>query len=227
MRNVLRGLAGSPPTRPEVHPTSNMGTSSSNMTAEPPPPPRMFQSPHLLSDAVRRLTLSASDRPSSKRDVNKPHDREGGTGGGTGILRIMTNLLTLSQHRVRRDSELKPMPMSEILKSYALLAGTRRSMVFLVPTADVAGADIKVATRYVFLPPHRGKVASRDDVIVGLRGVYSANAKVAKQCRRYDHERIFETLCALLPIQSQLRGPDQAFDPFSVQVIRRLCVLSI
>jgi hypothetical protein len=129
----------------------------------------------------------------------------------------MTNLLTFSQQRgVHRDSDAKPLPVGDILKSYALLAGPRRSTVFLTQTTNLAGVDRKVAERYFFY--------LKDG---GLRKLCEVNAGIARECGRYDHERVFETLRALLPTKQQIEDPEWAFDPLAVQVIKRLLVLFI
>jgi hypothetical protein len=172
----------------------------------------MFQSPSLISDAVRRLALSATDRLTKSYDLRKRESRD-----ENNILRIMTNLLTFSQQRgVHRDSDAKPLPVGDILKSYALLAGPRRSTVFLTQTTNLVGADRMVAEEYVF--------SMRDG---GLRKVCEVNAGVARKCGRYDHERVFETLRPLLPTKEQIEDPQWAFDSLAVKVIKRLFVLFI
>lgn len=124
----------------------------------------------------------------------------------------MTNLLTFSQQRgIHRDSDAKPLPVGDILKSYALLAGPRRSTVFLTQTTNLAGADRKVAEEYVF--------SSRDG---GLGKVCEVNAAIARKYGRRDHERVFETLRPLLPTKEQIEDPQWAFDSLPVKVIKRL-----
>ena len=172
----------------------------------------MFQSPSLISDAVRRLALSATDRHPKPYDLRKRESRD-----ENNILRIMTNLLTFSQQRgVQRDSDAKPVPVGDILKSYALLAGPRRSTVFLTQTINLAGADRKLAEEYVFL------MKSGE-----LGKICESNAKVARKRGRFDHERVFETLRPLLPTKEQIVDPHWVFDPLAVKVIKRLSVLSI
>lgn len=87
--------------------------------------PRLFQPPALLSDAVRRLGLAATDRSVSALDPRKVGD------GPDNILRIMTNLLTVSQ-----TSDYSYIP-------------NRRNTVYL-RRVDVARADKTVAKEYVF-----------------------------------------------------------------------------
>ena len=135
---------------------------------------RFFQPPALLSDAIRRLGLAATDRRLNPADSRKADDREN-------ILRIMTNLLTFSQQKIRRDSEsLKP--LGDIPSSYSLLPC--RSTVFINNTADLAGADRTVAMEYVFDSSN-------------LAAVCGKNAAIAREHGRYDHERVFRTLRSL------------------------------
>lgn len=189
MRNVLRGLSDSPATPSE----------------EPPPKvetaPRMFQSPSLISDAVRRLALSATDRQAKKGYPRKPED-------GNNILRIMTNLLTFSQHKVRRDSETKP--LGDILKSYALLA-PRRSTVFITNTTNIAGGDRKVALGYIFQSNSLAEICDH-------------NARIARECGRSDHERAFTTLRALFDPTGENFDIRWTFDSLALWVIMRLYV---
>lgn len=188
VRNVLRGLSDSPATPSDDPP---------QMTEVAP---RMFQSPSLISDAVRRLGLSAMDRQAKPSNHRKPED-------GNNILRIMTNLLTFSQHKVRRDSETKP--LGDLLKSYALLA-PRRSTVFIASTTNISGGDKKVAVQYIF----------QSDNIVD---VCRTNARIAQEHGRYDHERIFNTLRAIFPTAEQEQnGMMWTFDQLSLQIIMRL-----
>jgi len=211
VRNVIRGLTDSPATPFEdpLQPTSTTTTTSINGNTEAAP--RMFQSPSLISDAVRRLVLSATDRHPKPYDSRKREVRD-----ENNILRIMTNLLTFSQqHKVLRDADAKPLPVGDILKSYALLAGPRRSTVFLTQTTNLAGADRKVAEGYVFWMQGGGG---------GLGKLCELNAGVAKECGRHDHQRVFETLRALLPTKEQIGDPQWTFDPLAVQVIKRLFV---
>ncbi|KNZ79021.1 hypothetical protein J132_06861 [Termitomyces sp. J132] len=138
VKNVLRGLSDSPEI-PSEEPASTPPP------ADPAPAPRMFQSPSLLSDAVRRLSLSAKDRQQKTADMRRLGDRHN-------ILRIMTNLLTLQpKPKSAQGSETSERrPLGDLLKSYALLSAPPRSTVFLVPTTNIAGGDRKVAEDYVF-----------------------------------------------------------------------------
>ncbi|KAG5639878.1 hypothetical protein DXG03_002709, partial [Asterophora parasitica] len=208
VRNVLRGLSDSPATPSEepalVPPPS----------AEPVPAPRMFQSPSLISDAVRRLALSATDRNM------KASDNARRLGDRHNILRIMTNLLTLQpKPKSSQASEGEHRPLGDLLKSYALLSAPRRSTVFIENTTNIAGGDRKVAKDYVFGDaPEVGRVAG-SGCNGGLKDVCARNAKAARLHGRYDHERAFKTLQALLSATST-NGP--TFNTMALQVIMGL-----
>ncbi|KAG6890872.1 hypothetical protein C0992_012008 [Termitomyces sp. T32_za158] len=205
VKNVLRGLSDSPAT-----PSEEL-ISAPPPPADPAPAPRMFQSPSLLSDAVRRLSLSAKDRQQKVADMRRLGDRHN-------ILRIMTNLLTLQpKPKSGQGSEIcERRPLGDLLKSYALLSAPPRSTVFLGPTTNIAGGDRKVAEDYVFgvakdvgQPAESGRGG-------GLKDVCAKNARFARQHGRYDHERAFRMLEALVPPPSRISA---AFDPLAVRVI--------
>ncbi|KAJ6566840.1 hypothetical protein B0H19DRAFT_1067114 [Mycena capillaripes] len=144
--------------------------------------PRMFRSPALIADAVRRLSLAATDRVVKPLDPRRPQD-------GDHILRIMTNLLTFShdtsQHH--RDSESSRLRGEEGLRSNSFAyPAPRRSTVFITNTTHISGGDRKVATGYVFEAETLALVCQK-------------NAEVAREHGRYDHERIFKVLQALFP----------------------------
>jgi hypothetical protein len=140
-----------------------------------PQKPSYLRSPALVSDAVRRLGLAATDRFVAPID---PKQRE--TTGGN-IIRAMTNLLTIPQPKPRRDSDPKH-PNDGIQKNYAVYP-TRRSIVFSTSTNNIAGADKKVAVDYVFTV-RSGSLAD----------VCETNAVIANDHGRYDHEQVFRTL---------------------------------
>ena len=141
-----------------------------------PQKPSYLRSPALVSDAVRRLGLAATDRFVPPID---PRQRE----TSSNIIRAMTNLLTIPQPKPRRDSDPKH-SNDGIPKNYAVqVYPTRRSIVFSTSTNNIAGADKKVAVDYVF--------TVRSGSLVD---VCEANAVVARDHGRYDHERVFRTL---------------------------------
>ncbi|KAF8885596.1 hypothetical protein BD779DRAFT_1532626, partial [Infundibulicybe gibba] len=161
VRNVLRGLSESP-AKPSEEPQGPIES-----------PPRYLQSPSFVIDAVRKLSVVATDR------TIKP----AGSEDGGDMLRIMTNLLTFSLHKSRRDSQSQS--FEESPKKYAVLP-PRRSTVFITNTTNIAGGDRKVAMDYIFESQ-------------SPRAVCSINADIARAYGRYDHERAFRELQALFP----------------------------
>ncbi|KAH7909417.1 hypothetical protein BJ138DRAFT_232760 [Hygrophoropsis aurantiaca] len=141
--------------------------------------PRFFQSPALLSDAVRRLGLAATDRKAEAVDTR--HVEE-----GDNTLRIMTNLLTFSHHKGRRGSVADS--VDSMPPNYALLP-TRRSTVFITRPVDVASIKRKVAAEYVFESQ-------------SLEKMCEANASIARNNGQFNHERVFKTLQTLFPSSS-------------------------
>ena len=83
-----------------------------------------LRSPALVSDAVRRLGLAATDRIVTPIDPKQPET-------SSNILRAMTNLLTVPRPKNHRDSET-------------------RKIVFLTSTNSIAGPDRNVAADYIF-----------------------------------------------------------------------------
>ncbi|KAF9073093.1 hypothetical protein BDP27DRAFT_1391109 [Rhodocollybia butyracea] len=143
------------------------------------------------------------------------------------ITRIMTNLLTFPRHRGRRHSNSfrSSAGLNSIweigtpgeestgredgfsrLSYRALVAGSsRRSEVVITNTTGLVGGDKSVAADYVFsLPASSGNGGGVDDSAGGsainndLMMVCDWNAAVAKLHGRYDHERIFRSIGAVL-----------------------------
>lgn len=168
--------------------------------------PRFFQSPALLSDAVRRLGLAATDRTLASISPRRTDD------GPENILRIMTNLLTFSQQKFRRDSDSKP--LDEIPASYSLIP-MRRSTVYIMQTVDAARMDKKVAGEYVFESDSISELCDK-------------NACVASAHLRYDHARVFRVLQTLFPTSRKndvapLNFPHE-FGSLAHEIVSRLCV---
>lgn len=104
---------------------------------------------------------------------------------------LMTDLLTLSQHRARRDGggdnaqqQYQQQQRSQGANPVAVIQ-VRRSMMYASNINWLDGPDKKVAVGYVF----------EGD---SLAGVCERNGKVARECRRFDHERAWKTLEGLL-----------------------------
>jgi hypothetical protein len=180
VRHVLRDLSISVSPAKTVSDIPTTGHDSVDLTAEHTAP-RVFRSPALIADAVRRLSLAATDRVVKPLDPRRPQD-------GDHILRIMTNLLTFShdtsQHH--RDSESSRLRGEDTVPSNSFAYPTQRSTVFITNTTHISGGDRKVAIGYVF----EGET---------LAMVCQKNAEVAREHGRYDHERIFKILQALFP----------------------------
>ncbi|THV07254.1 hypothetical protein K435DRAFT_848204 [Dendrothele bispora CBS 962.96] len=164
VRNVVSNLSITPSKNPE---TPSAGGDE--------PVPRLFQSPSLVSDAIRRLSLAATDRASKSVESRRAES-------GDHITRIMTNLLTFPRHRRRRESDSV---RSESVSNHMAMVAPRRSTVVIRNTTTIAGGDRRVAVDYIFMS---------NDVVE----VCDTNASVARSRGRYDHERIFKALTAVL-----------------------------
>ena len=147
--------------------------------ANAPHSSRLFQSPALLSDAVRRLGFAAKDQR-LEVDFRQPGD-------GDHTLRIMTNLLTFSQLRLQREYALETMenPVNDQANNVSMIP-TRRSTVFIKVSSDVSLARRKVAAAYIF------QAGTLEDLCL-------FNAKVAREHGQFAHERMFRTLQSLFP----------------------------
>ncbi|KAJ8495802.1 hypothetical protein ONZ45_g12696 [Pleurotus djamor] len=160
--------------------------------------PRPIQPPALVADAIRRLeqaaTVSSLRAPAPKRMED-----------GGNILRIMTNLLTVSQRRYARDSDSSIVGDSS--KNYSYLPPIRRSSVYISQTNDLSGPDRKVALGYIF---------SADTLMT----VCERNSQIARECGRFDHERIFRIMRSVLPT-TQSKGCLLA-QSFSLNVLMKL-----
>lgn len=172
VRNPMNEMSASPATTP---------ASRSSPSAQ-----RLFQSPALLSDAVRRLDMAAIDRDRLLDSLPQS------SGDNDTAMRIMTNLLTFSHHHhhKRRESMVTstsslPTPNPNYAKVPVL---TRRSTVFIEGPTDVIFAQRKVAEAYVF---------GHDGESVGA--TCETNAKIAHEHGQWSHERVWRTLRGLFP----------------------------
>ena len=192
MQQIIRGPSGE----------SEDSAQSREQPSQPPAQKTSyFQSPALVADAVRHLALAAADRTVQPIDPRQPET-------GINILRAMTNLLTLPQHKLRRERDPKN-------NSYVPL---KRSTVSLVSSRNIVGADQKVAEAYIFTAD-------------SLAEVCETNAEVARDHGRYDHERVFRTLKTLF--RTPQNGGDRwrplgfSFDVLAKEVITKLCVSGV
>lgn len=138
--------------------------------------PRLFQSPALISDAVRRLARASHDPRVSSGDAQR---RE----VGDNILHIMTNLLLFSRLKQRRPSE-QSRQLDDIPASYSLLP-PHAMAVFVRDEAAVTDLGQDLAAEYVF------DAATPSDVC-------NKNADVARRYNRKDREDFFVSLGLLL-----------------------------
>lgn len=144
--------------------------------------PRLFQSPALLSDAVRRLTVASHDHQVVSPDSHRTGDE------GDSILNIMTNLLTFSRLKQRRASEQSRI-FDDIPASYSLLP-PQVITVHLRNAPPVVGACRDAAHEYIF----DGKE---------LLDMCDFNEGVARKYERWDHERFFKMMKIFLPESRQ------------------------
>ncbi|KAF7373833.1 WD-REPEATS-REGION domain-containing protein [Mycena sanguinolenta] len=205
VRHVLRDvLLTSSPARTvsDIPPTTHDSIDLSMEHAAP----RVFRSPALIADAVRRLSLAATDRAVKPLDPRRPQD-------GDHILRIMTNLLTFSHdmsqpHRDSESSRLREEDSS--LPSKVPYSAPRRSMVFIANTTHISGGDRKVAAGYVFEAESLAMVCQK-------------NSEVAREHGRYDHERIFKILQALFPSHDSCAAPNSLVIKMVSRIHSELC----
>ncbi len=192
MQQIIRGPSG------ESEDSSQFREQTSQPSA---PKTSYFQSPALVADAVRRLALAAADRTVQPIDPRQPET-------GINILRAVTNLLTLPQHKLRRERDPKN-------NSYIPL---KRSTVSLVSSRNIVGADQKVAETYIFTAESLAEVCEK-------------NAEAARDHGRYDHERVFRTLKTLF--RTPQNGSDRwrpvgfSSNTLAKEVITKLCVCGL
>jgi len=148
-------------------------TSSPSATRTADSIPRLFQSPALISDAVRRLALASRDsRVSAQRGKD-----------GNNILHIMTNLLLFSRLKQRRPSE-QSRPLDDIPANYSLLP-PHAMTVFVRDGASITDLGQELAGEYVFDASTPSEACNK-------------NAEVARKHSRRDHEDFFVSLGLLL-----------------------------
>ncbi|KAJ4472627.1 hypothetical protein J3R30DRAFT_3708599 [Lentinula aciculospora] len=153
------------------------------------------------------------------------------------ITRIMTNLLTFPRHRGRRQSnsfrssvelgstgEGAPGGSEEDIgttnRSYSalgLVAGSpRRSEVVIINTTSLVGGDKSVAEDYIFLPTAYSEDTNAiddgyrtfEEKPGNLVQMCDSNAAAARSHGRYDHERIFRSIGAVLATTALGTGED-------------------
>ncbi|KAH9061149.1 hypothetical protein EDB87DRAFT_1722223, partial [Lactarius vividus] len=159
---------------------------SSSPSASRPVPadsiPRLFQSPALISDAVRRLARASHDSRVSGSDAQRREN-------GDNILHIMTNLLLFSRLKQRRPSE-QSRQLDDIPANYSLLP-THAMTVFVRDEASVTDLGQELAAEYVFDAATPSEVCNK-------------NADVAHKYNRRDREDFFVSLGLLLSSYNEL-----------------------
>ncbi|KAI9068878.1 hypothetical protein FKP32DRAFT_1587345 [Trametes sanguinea] len=176
------------PPRIVRNPLRDISISPSVASRPPDAAPRIFQSPALLSDAVRRLASVAQDRESPSAERKRGDDPS----HVDNVLRIMDNLFTFSSHILHASS--KPRRVSDhsrqaedIPAQYAFLPSKRSSIytVYIKSAEGILGVpDTEAAAAYVL----KGNLVD----------VFSVNAAVARSLGRSDHERMFKMLQVLV-----------------------------
>ncbi|KAF8265297.1 hypothetical protein EI94DRAFT_1736236 [Lactarius quietus] len=167
VRNPLHELTSSP---------------SSSRPAPADSIPRLFQSPALISDAVRRLARASHDPRVSSGDGQR---RE----VGDNILHIMTNLLLFSRLKQRRPSE-QSRQLDDIPASYSLLP-THAMTVFVRDEASITDLGQDLAAEYVFDAATPSELCNK-------------NADVARRYNRKDREDFFVSFGLLLSSYNEL-----------------------
>lgn len=195
VRNALRELSSSSP-------------SSEPRTSHELAGPRLFWSPILLSDAVRRLQLAAHDQDTEALEVKRTEDAHS-------ILRIMSNLFTFSHQKSRRVSDQSSLRQTDDLQTNYSLLPTRRSTVYIKDASLVTGIDVEAARRYVF--------PSAADPIAACK----ENANAASLLGRLDHERVLEMLQVLLAEDQKSNGNSgqavsTSSNPLTLTIMERL-----
>ncbi|KAJ3559944.1 hypothetical protein NM688_g25 [Phlebia brevispora] len=191
-------------------PIRDLSSSPSSDPRHDTPAPRLFWSPILLSDAVRRLELAARDREVEATEIKRAEDAHS-------ILRIMSNLFTFPHQKSRRVSEQSSLrPTDELQNNYSLLPTRLRSTVYIKNASLITGTDVEAARQYVF-PTTDPAEACR------------VNADTARLLGRVDHERVFRTLQILLAedqksnLPSRQTGTLQSVgNPLALKIMEKL-----
>ncbi|KAI0258544.1 hypothetical protein BC834DRAFT_835341 [Gloeopeniophorella convolvens] len=164
------------PPRIVRNPLHELASSPSGPSRSADSIPRLFQSPGLISDAVRRLTLASHDPRVPGTESRRGEDSDN-------ILHIMTNLLLFSRLKQRRPSE-QSRPLDDIPANYSVLP-THAVTVFIRDAAHIVDPGQDIAQEYIFDSFTPSDLCTK-------------NAAVARKRFRRDHEHFFTTLGLLL-----------------------------
>ncbi|KAI9464767.1 hypothetical protein F5148DRAFT_1276407 [Russula earlei] len=168
--------------------------------------PRLFQSPALISDAVRRLALASSDSRVSSGDTQ--HGRD-----GDNILHVITNLLLSSRLKQKRPSE-QSRPLDDIPANYSLLP-THAMTVFVRDAASITDLGQELAGEYVLDAPTPSEACNK-------------NAEVARRHGRRDHEDFFRMFCENMggePSCMQFHQANKFAQEKNIQMLAMVAVL--
>lgn len=180
--------------------TSSEVTSPAAYSRSPPSSQPVVQSPSLLSDAIRRLGLAAVDQRPGLQATRRLDESDH-------TLRIMTNLLTFSRQKPRRNSDTQP----DISSSSVAGLPVRGTTVYIKIPSDINFSQRKVAAAYVFEAPTLG-------------GLCSTNACIAREHGQFGHERMFRTLQSLFPMQ-QSTATENIFTVATLYIVEKLSVI--
>lgn len=172
-------------------------TSPAAYSRSPPSSQPVVQSPSLLSDAIRRLGLAAVDQRPGLQATRRLDESDH-------TLRIMTNLLTFSRQKPRRNSDTQP----DISSSSVAGLPVRGTTVYIKIPSDINFSQRKVAAAYVFEAPTLG-------------GLCSTNARIAREHGQFGHERMFKTLQSLFPMQ-QSTATENIFTVATLYIVEKL-----
>ncbi|KAL4080027.1 hypothetical protein V8B97DRAFT_1863860 [Scleroderma yunnanense] len=165
----------------------------------PPSSQPIFQSPSLLSDAIRRLGLASVDQRPDFKDTRRMDESDH-------TLRIMTNLLTFSRQKPRRNSDSQP--ANEVSSSSVTGLPGRSTTVYIKHPSDISFAQRRVAAAYVFDAPTLG-------------GLCATNARIAREHGQFGHERVFKILQSLFPVH-QLTAAQNFFTVAAMHIVEKL-----
>jgi hypothetical protein len=185
VRNPLHELTASPSTS---HPTESI--------------PRLFQSPALIADAVKRLALASRDSRKSSGEAQRRED-------GDNILHIMTNLLLFSRLKQRRPSE-QSRPLDDIPANYSLLP-THAVTVFVRDGASITDLGQELAGEYILDASTPSEACNK-------------NAEIARKHSRPDHEDFFMSLGLILSSYSDCSSKAWVANPLACSFIKQMSV---
>lgn len=182
---------------PRRGPRNSEAASSANNSLSPPSFRPLFQPPSLLSDAVRRLALAACDQQVDRADFRRSDESDY-------TVRIMTNLLTFSAQKSRRNSDGHPANDGPSHCTAPAKPACRTTVYIRLPD-DVNLFRRKVASEYIF------------DAAT-LPSLCATNARIAREHGQFSHERVFRTLESLFP-------PREAAASFNIFTVTGLHII--